>query len=304
ENLLNLTNWTIDRFYPHLQGPDRILLWFREVVERTAFLITDWLRVGFVHGVMNTDNMSVLGLTIDYGPFSFLDHYDPDFTPNTTDLPGRRYAFGQQAAIAYWNLGCLASAIAPLFPDTKELVAELEKYGDIFLQKYYAMMAAKLGLDAFKPEDANLIASFEETLTELKPDMTIFYQLLIGLPAELENEQAAAAYFEESLYQELNQTERQKLFGLLQKYQARIRENGISEGDKTDRMQKANPRFILRNYLLHQAIEKLEAGDQTLFLELQEALKEPYSHKADAFFKKRPDWADRKAGCSMLSCSS
>ena len=304
ENLLNLTYWTIDRFYPHLQGPDRILHWFREVVDRTAFLISEWLRVGFVHGVMNTDNMSVLGLTIDYGPFSFLDHYDPDFTPNTTDLPGRRYAFGQQAAIAYWNLGCLASAIAPLFPDTKELVAELEKYGDIFLQKYYAMMATKLGLDAFKPEDANLITSFEETLTELKPDMTIFYQLLIGLPAELENEQAAAAYFEESLYQELNQTERQKLFGLLQKYQARIRENGISEGDKTDRMQKANPRFILRNYLLHQAIEKLEAGDQTLFLELQEALKEPYSHKADAFFKKRPDWADRKAGCSMLSCSS
>ena len=304
ENLRQLADYTINKFFPHIQGEEKVLQWFAEVVDRTAFLMTEWLRVGFVHGVMNTDNMSVLGLTIDYGPFSFLDNYDPDFTPNTTDLPGRRYAFGQQANIAYWNLGCLASAFAPLFPDTKPLVTELEKYGELFLEKYYEMMSRKLGLDAFKPEDATLIAQFEETLAALQPDMTIFYQLLINLPASFENENTAAAFFEESLYQELTQTEKQKLFGLLQNYQARIQKNGIPEAEKTRKMQTANPRFILRNYLLHQAIEELTQGKTELFNQLQEALKEPYSNKSDQFFGKRPDWAGEKAGCSMLSCSS
>src|SRR5690606_16063043 len=108
DNLKHLVDWTISRYYPHIKGEEKVLNWFAEVVERTAMMVVEWLRVGFVHGVMNTDNMSILGLTIDYGPYSFLDDYDPNFTPNTTDLPGRRYAFGNQASIAYWNLGCLA----------------------------------------------------------------------------------------------------------------------------------------------------------------------------------------------------
>lgn len=127
-NLKKLVDWTIEKFYPHIKDQNhenKIILWFKEIVERTADLIVEWLRVGFVHGVMNTDNMSILGLTIDYGPFSFLDDYDINFTPNTTDLPGRRYAFGKQASIGYWNLGCLASALAPLFPDTKKLTKPL-----------------------------------------------------------------------------------------------------------------------------------------------------------------------------------
>jgi uncharacterized protein YdiU (UPF0061 family) len=304
ENLRKLTDWTISRYYPHILGEEKLLTWFIEVVDRTASLIVEWLRVGFVHGVMNTDNMSILGLTIDYGPYSFLDDYDPHFTPNTTDLPGRRYAFGNQAAIAYWNLGCLASAIAPLFPSTEKLVAELEKYGDIFLQKYYTMMGNKLGLDNVKPEDTNLIATFEETLSDLKPDMTIFYQLLIELPENLADEKAVAAYFKASLYDELNQTEMQKLFSLTQAYNKRIKQNGITSEEKTRKMRQANPRFILRNYLLHQAIEELEQGNHTLFIKLQEAMKEPYSTRFDEFFVKRPDWASQKAGCSMLSCSS
>ncbi|MBK0403727.1 YdiU family protein [Adhaeribacter sp. BT258] len=304
ENLRNLADWTISRYFQHLTGEDKVLAWFKEVVERTATLMAEWLRVGFVHGVMNTDNMSVLGLTIDYGPFSFLDDYDPHFTPNTTDLPGRRYAFGQQAAIAYWNLGCLASALAPLFTGTEELVASLEKYGDIFLEKYYAMMGNKLGLDEVKPEDSNLIAQFEETLSEIKPDMTIFYQLLIDLPLDLADEKTAAAHFQESFYNELNSTESEKLFTLVKAYSERIKQNAISQEEKTQKMRQANPRFILRNYLLHQAIEALESGDNALFVKLQAAIKEPYSLKHDEFFAKRPDWASRKAGCSMLSCSS
>lgn len=304
ENLRNLVNWTISRYYPHLEGEDKVLHWFKEIVERTASLMVEWLRVGFVHGVMNTDNMSILGLTIDYGPFSFLDDYDPNFTPNTTDLPGRRYAYGNQASIGYWNLGCLASAIAPLLPGTEELVAELEKYGDIFLEKYYTMMAGKLGLDKINPEDTNLVAQFEETLSKLKPDMTIFYQLLIELPENPGTDKDIAAYFKNSLYDELNNSELEKLNDLIKAYTERLKTNTISKEESRKKMQKANPRIILRNYLLHQAIEGLERGDNALFLKLQEALKEPYSAKYDEFFAKRPDWASQKAGCSMLSCSS
>ncbi|HVK97143.1 MAG TPA: YdiU family protein, partial [Flavisolibacter sp.] len=181
ENLHQLVEWTISRYYPHITGEDKVLVWFNEIVARTAFLISEWMRVGFVHGVMNTDNMSILGLTIDYGPYSFVDYYDPLFTPNTTDLPGRRYAFGRQAAVAKWNLSCLAGAIAPLFPDTKDLVEVLEGYDDLFWNEYFRMMANKTGLDAAGPDDVQLIKDLEQLLATVKPDMTIFFQLLIDL---------------------------------------------------------------------------------------------------------------------------
>ncbi|WP_233218934.1 protein adenylyltransferase SelO [Adhaeribacter arboris] len=161
DNLQKLVDWTITRFYPHITGSDKVINWYKEVVERTARLMVEWQRVGFVHGVMNTDNMSILGLTIDYGPFSFVDNYDLRFTPNTTDLPGRRYAFGKQSSIAYWNLGCLASALAPLFPDTDQLVAALETFEPIYFQHYYAMMGNKLGLDEIKPGDQELINEWQ-----------------------------------------------------------------------------------------------------------------------------------------------
>lgn len=303
-NLSKLTDWTIERFYPHIAGEDKIILWFKEVVERTASLMVDWLRVGFVHGVMNTDNMSILGLSIDYGPFSFVDDYDPYFTPNTTDLPGRRYAFGKQPSVAYWNLGCLASAIAPLLQDTDQLVAELEAFEDIYLGKYYSMMGNKLGLDQVSPEDINLIAHFEKILSTIKPDMTIFYQRLIELPLDLENKQDIVSHFADSFYEELEQAESEALYNLMKAYIGRIKANTCAREDSLKRMRENNPRFILRNYLLHQAIEELEKGKDQLFLKLQEAIKDPYSKNFDKFFVKRPGWASKKAGCSMLSCSS
>lgn len=306
ENLSQLTDWTIARFYPHIQGAgeDKVLVWFKEVVERTASLMVEWLRVGFVHGVMNTDNMSILGLTIDYGPYSFVDAYDPRFTPNTTDLPGRRYAFGKQPSVGYWNLGCLASAIAPLFSDTDPLVAALEAYEEIYLQKYQTMMGNKLGLDQVNPEDASLIAQLEEILTTIKPDMTIFYQLLMALPLDRVEEQAVVSHFQDAFYHDLTPEKSEALYRLIQAYANRIKKNTISRKESVERMRKTNPRFILRNYLLHQAIQELEMGENQLFLKLQEAIKDPYSKRFDEFLAKRPDWASQKAGCSMLSCSS
>ncbi|MCJ8163406.1 YdiU family protein [Pontibacter sp. E15-1] len=306
DNLRQLTDWTMARYFPHLQGgrDEKLLAWFEEVVERTARLMVEWLRVGFVHGVMNTDNMSVLGLTIDYGPFSFLDDYDPAFTPNTTDLPGRRYAFGQQHAIGYWNLGCLASALAPLLPDTEKLVATLETYRESFYRHYYAMMGNKLGLDEVRDTDKAFIKQFEETLATLKPDMTIFYQLLMTLPPHPADAQAVLDHFSESFYQTPNHEGATALFRLMTRYDARRQENICTPAEALQLMQESNPRFILRNYLLHQAIEELERGEDQLFRQLQEAIKTPYTTDADAFFAKRPEWASQKAGCSMLSCSS
>ncbi|QHL85970.1 YdiU family protein [Nibribacter ruber] len=307
DNLRQLVEWTLARYYPHIEGAtleEKILPWFKEIMDRTAFMINEWLRVGFVHGVMNTDNMSILGLTIDYGPYSFLDDYDPDFTPNTTDLPGRRYAFGKQANIAYWNLGCLASALATLLPDAKELVTLLETYSQVHYQKYFDMMARKLGLDQVQESDPVFITQFEETLAELQPDMTIFYQLLIDLPLEDGTEEATLAHFQESLYTPPGAREKALLHTILTAYRARLRVNTLPREESQALMRQANPRFILRNYLLHQAIENLTQGDNQLFTQLQAAMKTPYAQEHDQFFAKRPDWASQKPGSSMLSCSS
>jgi uncharacterized protein YdiU (UPF0061 family) len=300
-NLTKLVDWTIERYYPYIQGEDKVLTWYKEVVERTAGLIVEWLRVGFVHGVMNTDNMSILGLTIDYGPYSFADDYDPNFTPNTTDLPGRRYAFGKQAAVAKWNLACLAGAIAPLIEDEEKLRAALESYDNFYWTKYFNMMANKLGLDGVRPEDTNFIQDFEKMLKTIKPDMTIFFQLLTDLSLD---EQDFENHFQESFYRELKEDEISMLDSLMKTYVERIKGNNISRDESIQIMRKNNPRFVLRNYLLHQSIEQLEKGDDTLFIKLLEAMKDPYSKRFDEFFAKRPEWATQKAGCSMLSCSS
>ena len=303
-NLKKLADWTIARYFPHIKEEDKVLVWFREVVERTASLIVEWLRVGFVHGVMNTDNMSVLGLTIDYGPYSFIDDYDRNFTPNTTDLPGRRYAFGRQPSIAHWNLGCFAGAIAPLFENTNELSAALDGYTDIFIRKYHEMMRNKLGLIGVAPEDVSLINELEKVLSAIKPDMTIFYQRLIQFHAQVEKKIDPQTHFKESFYKDPEKSEIDALNALMVNYSERILRNTASRDESLNIMRKANPRFVLRNYLLHQAIEELEKGDSTLFFKLHDAMKDPYSDRFDEFFAKRPGWATQKAGCSMLSCSS
>jgi uncharacterized protein YdiU (UPF0061 family) len=304
QNLQKLVDWTIEKWYPHIQGEDKIIPWYKEIVDRTAKLMVEWLRVGFVHGVMNTDNMSILGLTIDYGPYSFVDNYDPLFTPNTTDLPGKRYAFGRQASVAKWNLGCLGGAIAPLLKDQEELVTMLETYDDVFWSEFYLMMGNKLGLDAVRQDDIKLFNDLEKTLRIIQPDMTIFYQFLIDLPLDVNNKEAVVDHFDDAFYEQLSAEEAGHLFNWITAYTERISTNKITREESVLRMRKTSPRFILRNYLLHQSIEDLEKGDDGLFVKLQEAMKEPYSGKHDEFFKKRPEWATEKAGCSQLSCSS
>ncbi len=304
ENLKQLVDWTIQKYFAHIEGENKILEWYKEVVDRTAVLMVEWQRVGFVHGVMNTDNMSILGLTIDYGPYSFVDNYDPAFTPNTTDLPGKRYAFARQPSVAKWNLGALGGALAPLVPNQEELVKILDGYDDKYWGEYYSMMAHKLGLDDLRREDITLFTDLEKLLISLQPDMTIFYQLLIDLSLNIDKKGEMVIHFEKSFYDVPTEDQTEVLYHWLTAYIMRINSNQINRQQSQERMYKANPRFILRNYLLHQSIEDLEKGDDTLFVKLQQAMKEPYSNKFDAFFEKRPLWASQKAGCSMLSCSS
>lgn len=306
QNLRKLTDWTIANFYSHLQGneEEKTLLFFAEVVERTAHMVAEWLRVGFVHGVMNTDNMSILGLTIDYGPYSFVDDYDLAFTPNTTDLPGRRYAFGKQASIAYWNLGCLAGALAPLFKETAALEETLKGFENIFWQRYFLLQGNKLGIGSIQSEDVALIHELESLLSRVKPDMTIFYQLLVDADNDVNSEETFLSHFSESFYTSPQKEDVTAFVAWLKQWQQRLQSSDEAVDVIRSRMKAASPRFILRNYLLHQAIEGLEDGDASLFNQLQKAMKEPYSKKFDQFFKKRPDWATQKAGCSMLSCSS
>ncbi len=304
ENLKQLVDWTIQKYFAHIEGENKIMKWYKEIVDRTAVLMVEWQRVGFVHGVMNTDNMSILGLTIDYGPYSFVDNYDPAFTPNTTDLPGKRYAFARQPSVAKWNLGALGGALAPLVPNQEELAKILNGYDDKYWAEYYRMMAHKIGLDDLRTEDITLFSDLEKLLRSLQPDMTIFYQLLVDLPSNTDKKAAMVAHFEKSFYDVLTEDQTEALYHWLTAYIMRIGSNNISRVESQERMRNANPRFILRNYLLHQSIEDLEKGDDALFVKLQQAMKDPYSNKFDEFFEKRPLWASQKAGCSMLSCSS
>jgi len=183
-------DYTIRTDFPHLDAPspEVYLEWFKEVCRTTADMIVHWMRVGFVHGVMNTDNMSILGLTIDYGPYGWLEDYDPTWTPNTTDASGRRYCFGNQPQIAHWNLVQLANAIYPLIEQVEPLQQALDVYTQSFQQGWQTMMAQKLGLNTFEPDtDDALFTELFAILPLVETDMTIFFRRLAMLDVNVES---------------------------------------------------------------------------------------------------------------------
>lgn len=303
--LERLIDFTIARDFAHLTGTSaqRRDDWFIEICERTACMIAEWMRVGFVHGVMNTDNMSILGLTIDYGPYGWIDDYDPDWTPNTTDARRRRYRFGAQADVAYWNLGRLASALAPAFASHDALHAGLERYAQTFAVADRANVAAKLGFSECRDEDVALMRSLESLLHAAEVDMTIFFR---GL-ADIDIAAPSLAPLRDAFYDPKKMRDAQAEFdGWLARYAARVREDAQPPPVRRDRMNRANPRYVLRNYLAQQAIDRAEAGDESGIDELLEVMRRPYDEQPgnERFAGRRPDWARNRAGCSMLSCSS
>ena len=300
--LKQLADYTIENFYPEVNSENnhnKYLDWFQAVCDRTLKMIIDWYRVGFVHGVMNTDNMSILGLTIDYGPFSMMDGYDLEFTPNTTDLPGKRYAFGKQGQISHWNLATLANAIFPLVNDADALEKILDNYGKKFWTDHDKMLANKFGLDEVLQEDERFFTDWQQLMQDLNLDYTLFFQSLENPVSEIK-----IGDFSNSFYRNLNENELKRLSNFIEKYQARKLKNKISETESLELMSKTNPKFILRNYLLFEAIQEAENGNYDLFFKLKEALHNPYENRFPEFNQKRPSKYDNQTGCSQLSCSS
>ncbi len=310
--LKKLVDYTIVTDFPHLGEPslDVYLKWFEEVCRRTAEMIVHWQRVGFVHGVMNTDNMSILGLTIDYGPYGWLENYDPNWTPNTTDAADRRYRFGNQPQIAFWNLGQLANAIYPLIEQVEPLQQAINAYKDTFERGWQTMVAGKLGLNAYDPSiDNELNTELLILLQSVETDMTIFYRKLAMLVMDVElSDEALMAPLMEAYYvpEQLTDEYKARLGSWLRLYIKRIQNSGIAEAERIKTMNAANPKYVLRNYLAQLAIDKAEQGDFSMVNELLELLRHPYDEQSgkEEFALKRPDWARQRAGCSMLSCSS
>lgn len=299
-----LVDFTIDQYFPRAKG-DRAR-WFTDVCERTAALMVHWQRVGFVHGVMNTDNLSVLGLTIDYGPYGWMDIYDPDWTPNTTDEEHRRYRFGQQPAIALWNLQRFAEALAILTPeDAGWLQNGLQRYATVYNDEVLKMMARKLGLPT---AEMSVITGLDEALRSTEVDMTIFYRLLSKVRATVvKNPWEALDLLSDAFYRLPVDGEALKKFEFwLDRYLELVRADTRDSATVAREMDSVNPYFILRNFLVQEALDGLEKDDRSGLDSLMRALATPYEENEATrpHFRKMPDWARDRPGCSALSCSS
>ena len=308
KNLKILTDYTIKSHFSHLGRPSKevYLQFFQEVTNKTLEMIIHWQRVGFVHGVMNTDNMSILGLTIDYGPYGWLEGFDFEWTPNTTDKQHKRYRYGNQPTIGLWNLYQLANALYPLIEEAAPLEEILEGYKSSFEKKSQDMMRAKLGLTSAEETDIDIIQSLENNLQATETDMTIFFRTLSSFKKEQTEKGVEliqdAFYTPDTIKGDVLNNWKQWFAN----YAKRLEDETTSAEERQQQMNKVNPKYVLRNYMAQLAIDKVDKGDTSLLEELYLLLKEPYSEqpKFEHWFAKRPEWARHKVGCSMLSCSS
>jgi uncharacterized protein YdiU (UPF0061 family) len=309
KNLKEFVEYNIKHYFPEIKGEpkEQYLQFFKTVADKTREMILHWQRVGFVHGVMNTDNMSIHGITIDYGPYGWLENYDPNWTPNTTDSQNRRYRFGNQPQIAQWNLYQLANAIYPLINEAKPLEDILESFITDFNSDYKTMFLSKLGLFTSRETDDELIDSLQTTLQLSETDMTIFFRNLSKVQKSDSVEKAIekiqdSFYIANQISDEILDSWK-KWFAL---YIERLNEEKLSDKGRLEKMNAINPKYVLRNYMSQLAIDAADQGDYSLINELYLLLQKPYNEQPEyeKWFAKRPDWARSKVGCSMLSCSS
>ena len=310
--LKKLADFVIQTQFPNIDSgsPDSYVTLLKEVCELTADMIADWLRVGFVHGVMNTDNMSILGLTIDYGPYGWLDNYEPDWTPNTTDAQHRRYRYGNQPAVAQWNLVQLANALYPLVGAVEPLQEALANYAQRFETNWSQMMASKLGFrDLEDQKDRDLAEEALMVLQTVETDMTLFWRELAKVNFEASvNKMERCEPLMNAVYRPdlMTSDQRASFADFAEKWSIRHRELANNVIEVSAAMNAVNPKYVLRNYMAQLAIEEAEAGDTSMVKELLDLLRLPYEEQPqyERFYALRPDWARTKVGCSQLSCSS
>ena len=296
--LQQLADYVIRHHYPELQEADNpYLALYREVVERTARLLAQWQLVGFAHGVMNTDNMSILGLTLDYGPFGFMDAYQPGFVCNHSDHTGR-YAFDRQPDIALWNLSALGQALLPLFDSEPEAAADkataqFEHYRQVFNDCYETGLRAKLGLRGAEADDRALAEDFLALLAAEGRDFTLSFRRLAGFDSGdgADNSELRDHFID-----------REAFAAWAVRYRERLRREGSDDTARRTAMNRVNPRYILRNHLAQQAIERAEAGDYAEIERLLAVLQHPFDDQPEhaAYAAEPPDWARS----ITVSCSS
>ena len=314
ETLKKLVDYTIKHHFPDLGEPSKetYIAFLAEVARRTMEMIVHWQRVGFVHGVMNTDNLSILGLTIDYGPYGWLEGYEHDWTPNTTDRNEKRYRYENQPDIGLWNLLKLANALYPLIEEAAPLEAILHQYKADYESAYNNMMRAKLGLEKSFEEDKILINQLEEVLHLTETDMTIFFRNLAQFQKNTNLEKGTGKAFLNPVIQafykteELTDTILDHWKNWFKNYATRLRIEDLSDSERANKMNGVNPKYVLRNYMAQLAIDAADNGDYSLINQFLDLLRQPYAEQPvmEKWFAKRPEWARHKVGCSMLSCSS
>nr|MBA2620906.1 YdiU family protein [Acidobacteriota bacterium] len=292
EQVRELADYVIREFYPQFnEAENKYLEFLREVVRRTSRLIAAWQAVGFAHGVMNTDNMSIIGLTIDYGPFGFLDQFDADFICNHSDYGGR-YAFDQQPNVALWNLYKLAQTLIPLIePEKAETV--LGEYQTVFTKRFIELMRGKLGLQTEQTEDARLISDLFEILQASRVDYTVFFRRLGDFNTDEweKNKLLQGMFIDPASFDRWAET-----------YRVRLAKEASADERRRVSMRLVNPKFVLRNHIAQTVIERAQAGDYTELNTLLEVLKKPFDQQPtmQRFAEPPPEGSEPIA----VSCSS
>src|SRR2546425_2303922 len=298
DHLKTLADYVLAQHFPELVGrPDAYARFYHQAAVRTARLIAEWQAVGFAHGVMDSDNMSVLGMTLDYGPFGFLDAYNPAFICNHSDHQGR-YAFHNQPDIGYFNLRCLDQAIPPQAPD-EAIKAGLDAYEVVCAEHYVGLMRGKLGLREARPGDDTLLRDLLELMRESGADYTNVFRALCGFKRapEARNE-TIRDYF----------VDREAFDKWAEGYKVRLRAEGSRgeggrEAERAARMKRVNPKYVLRNYLAQMAIRMAtEQKDYSEIERLRLLLRDPFAEQPemDRYAAPPPDWGKHL----IVSCSS
>lgn len=304
-----IADYAIDQHFPEIDDGD-YAAFVRQVALRNARMVAMWQGVGFVHGVMNTDNFSILGLTIDYGPYGFLDEYDPDYTPNTTDFGGKRYKYESQPDVGRWNIWQFAQAMVPL-TSVHDMQSVVDEFAEVYAKEYDELFARKLGIAAISSEeDRTLLNDWLELLREHKMDWTNSWRALSDVTADMVGRTALDEVLRKAkLLDGLKTVNEDKWVEWLDCYVARVTRDedsgAMNAGDREKIMKETNPVYILRNYMAQMAIEKAEQNDYSEVRRLLQLVQKPYQVQdgMERYTLEPPDWA-LKRGVKVNSCSS